>query len=32
MPFKLAQLLVTLDGGKFTRVGELSSAERLQGR
>ena len=32
IPFKLAQLLVTHDGGRLTRVGELSSAERLQGR
>ena len=32
IPFKLAQLLVTQDGGRLTRVGELSSAERLQGR
>ena len=31
IPFKLARLLVTHDGGKFTRVGELSLAERLQG-
>ena len=31
IPFKLAQLLVTHDGGRLTRVGELSSAERLQG-
>ena len=30
--FKLARLLVTHDGGKLTRVGELSLAERLQGR
>ena len=32
IPSKLAQLLVTHDGGRLTRVGELSSAERLQGR
>ena len=32
IPFKLALLLVTHDGGKLTRVGELSLAERLQGR
>ena len=32
IPFKLAQLLVTHDGGKLTLVGELSPAERLQGR
>ena len=30
--FKLAQLLVTHDGRKLTWVGELSLAERLQGR
>ena len=30
--FKLARLLVTHDGGKLTREGELSLAERLQGR
>ena len=32
IPFNLAQLLVTHDGGKLTLVGELSPAERLQGR
>ena len=32
IPFKFAQLLVTHDGGKLTRVGELSLAEHLQGR
>ena len=32
IPFKLARLLVTHDGGKLTLVGELSPAERLQGR
>ena len=32
IPFKLAQLPVTHDGRKLTRVGELSLAERLQGR
>ena len=32
IPFKLVRLLVTRDGGKLTRVGELSLAERLQGR
>ena len=32
IPFKLALLLVTHGGGKLTRVGELSLAERLQGR
>ena len=32
IPFKLARLLVTQDGGKVTGVGELSLAERLQGR
>ena len=32
IPFKLARLLVTHDGGKLTRAGELSLAERLQGR
>ena len=31
IPFKLARLLVTHDGGKLTRVGELSLAERLRG-
>ena len=30
--FKLSQLLVTHEGGKLTRVGELTLAERLQGR
>ena len=30
--FKLARLLVTHDDGTLTRVGELSLAERLQGR
>ena len=30
--FRLVRLLVTLDGGKLTRVGELSLAERFQGR
>ena len=29
--FKLTRLLVTHDGGKLTRVGELSLAERYQG-
>ena len=32
IPFKLAHLLVTHDGGKLTLIGELSPAERLQGR
>ena len=32
LPFKVARLLVTHDGGKLTRVGELSLEERLQGR
>ena len=32
IPFKSAQLLVMHDGGKLTRVGELSLAERLQDR
>ena len=32
IPFKLVPLPVTHDGGKLTRVGELSLAERLQGR
>ena len=32
IPFKLSRLLVTHDGGKFSRVGELSLAERLQDR
>ena len=32
IPFKLAQLLVTHDAGKLTLLGELSPAERLQGR
>ena len=32
IPFKLAQLLVTHDGGKLTLLGEFSPAERLQGR
>ena len=32
IPFNLARLLVTHDGRKLTRVGELSLAERLQGR
>ena len=32
IPFKWAQFLVTHDGRKLTRVGELSPAERLQGR
>ena len=32
MPFKLSRLLVTHDGGKLSRVGELSLAECLQGR
>ena len=32
IPFKLARLLVTHVGGKLTRKGELSLAERLQGR
>ena len=31
IPFKLVRLLVTRDGGKLTRLGELSLAERLQG-
>ena len=30
--FKLARLLVTHVGGKVTRIGELSLAQRLQGR
>ena len=32
IPFNVARLLVTHDGRKLTRVGELSLAERLQGR
>ena len=32
IPFKLARLLVTHDVRKLTGVGELSLAERLQGR
>ena len=32
IPFKLARLLVTHDGRKLTRVGELSLAERLEGK
>ena len=32
IPFKLARFLVTYDGGKLTVVGELSLAERSQGR
>ena len=32
IPFKLSRLLVTNDGGKLSRVGELSLAEGLQGR
>ena len=32
IPFKLARLLVTHEGGKLTLVGELSLAEHLQGR
>ena len=32
IPFKLARLLVTHDDRKLIRVGELSLAERLQGR
>ena len=32
IPFNLARLLVTHDGRKLTRVGELSLAKRLQGR
>ena len=32
IPFKLVRLPVTHDGEKLTRVGELSLAERLQGR
>ena len=32
MPFKLARILVAHDGGKLSQVGELSIAERLQGR
>ena len=32
LPFKVTRSLVTHDGGKLTRVGELSLAERLQGR
>ena len=32
VPFKLARLLVTHDGGKLSQVGKLSLAERLQGR
>ena len=32
IPFKLARLLVMHESGKLTRVGELSVAERLQGR
>ena len=30
--FKFAQILVTREGEKLTRVGELSLAEHLQGR
>ena len=32
MPFKLSRLLVMHDGGKLSRVGELSLAECLKGR
>ena len=32
IPFELVRLLVEHDGGKLTRVGKLSLAERLQGR
>ena len=32
IPFELVRLLVVHDGGKLTRVGKLSPAERLQGR
>ena len=32
IPFELVRLLVVHDGGKLTRVGKLSLAERLQGR
>ena len=32
IPFKLVRLLVTHDRGKLTQVGELSLADRLQGR
>ena len=32
MPFKLSRLLVTHDGGKLSRVDELSLAECLHGR
>ena len=32
IPFKLSRLLVTHDGGKLSRIDELSLAERLQGR
>ena len=32
IPFKLTRLMVTHDGGKLTRLGELSLEERLQGR
>ena len=34
IPFKLTRLhvMVTRDGGKLTRLGELSLEERLQGR
>ena len=32
IPFKLSKLLVMHDRGKLSRVGELSLAERLQGR
>ena len=32
IPFKLARLLVTHDGRKLTQVGELSLAERLEGK
>ena len=32
IPFQLARLLVTHEGGKLTRVGELSLDDRLQGR
>ena len=32
IPFKLVRFLVTHNGGKLTRVGELSLAKRLQDR
>ena len=32
IPFKFSRLQVRYDGGKLSQVGELSLAERLQGR